>query len=254
MELTIVIGGAAGQGLNTVDYLLGKTLFRMGYNIFTAQDYMSRIRGGHNFVTIRFGTVPVESVSDEIDILIALNEETISLHKDRVVPGGLILYDGEAETGGKELLQIKAKEIARDINPRGVNTVFVGAVLKLLSPWIVLRGEKVIREYFSREDIQEDNIKLLQAGYNLVDSRIKLEKASRAGDQIYINGNDALAMGAAVAGVKFYVAYPMSPATGIMNYLAGKQKELGLVVEQAEDEIAAINIGPGCLPLAVSVP
>lgn len=244
MELTIVIGGAAGQGLNTVDYLLGKTLFRMGYNIFTAQDYMSRIRGGHNFVTIRFGTVPVESVSDEIDILIALNEETISLHKDRVVPGGLILYDGEAETGGKELLQIKAKEIVRDINPRGVNTVFVGAVLKLLS-LDCAEGEKVIREYFSREDIQEDNIKLLQAGYNLVDSRIKLEKASRAGDQIYINGNDALAMGAAVAGVKFYVAYPMSPATGIMNYLAGKQKELGLVVEQAEDEIAAINMALG---------
>lgn len=85
----------------------------------------------------------------------------------------------------------------------------------------------------------------MQAGYNLVDSRIKLEKASRAGDQIYINGNDALAMGAAVAGVKFYVAYPMSPATGIMNYLAGKQKELGLVVEQAEDEIAAINMALG---------
>ncbi len=109
MELTIVIGGAAGQGLNTVDYLLGKTLFRMGYNIFTAQDYMSRIRGGHNFVTIRFGTVPVESVSDEIDILIALNEETISLHKDRVVPGGLILYDGKQRQGVKNCSRLRPK-------------------------------------------------------------------------------------------------------------------------------------------------
>ena len=190
MELTIVIGGEAGQGLNTVDYLLGKTLFRMGYHLFTTQDYMSRIRGGHNFVTIRFGTEPVKAVRDEIDILIALNQETIDLHKDRLVAGGLILYDGEAEVGDKELLQIEAKAIARNINPRGVNTVFVGAVLKLLS-LDYQETVKVIREYFPREEIQEDNIKLLQEGYNRVSSRLKLEKGQASGEQIYINGNSA---------------------------------------------------------------
>lgn len=244
MDYTIVIGGEAGQGLKTVDFILGKTLFRKGYNVYTAKDYMSRIRGGHNFITTRISTESVKAVNDEIDILIALNEETVELHKDRVVDDGLIIFDGEKDVSGKKTINLNAKEIAESINPRGVNTVFVGAVLKLMS-LDTAEAENVIREYFDKQDIQEDNIKLLEKGYNSVNSVLKLKEGGPLGDQIYLDGNNALAMGAAAAGIKFYAAYPMSPSTSIMNYLAGKQEELDLVVEQAEDEIAAINMALG---------
>ena len=244
MDLTIVVGGEAGQGLKTVDIILGKTLFRMGYNVYSSKDYMSRIRGGQNFITSRIGTEPVTAISDEIDILIALNEETVDLHKDSVVEDGLILFDGEKELKDKKVINLNAKEIAKSINSRGVNTVFVGAVLKLMSLGTE-EAEKVLGEYFDDQKIQEDNIKLLQEGFKSVESVLELEEGSNPGDQIYLDGNNALAMGAAAAGLKFYAAYPMSPATSIMNYLAGKQEDLGLVVEQAEDEIAAINMALG---------
>ncbi len=244
MDLTIVVGGEAGQGLKTVDIILGKTLFRMGYNVYSSKDYMSRIRGGQNSITSRIGTEPVTAISDEIDILIALNEETVDLHKDSVVDDGLILFDGEKELKGKKVINLNAKEIAKSINSRGVNTVFVGAVLKLMSLGTE-EAEKVLGEYFDDQKIQEDNIKLLQEGFKSVESVLELEEGSNPGDQIYLDGNNALAMGAAAAGLKFYAAYPMSPATSIMNYLAGKQEDLGLVVEQAEDEIAAINMALG---------
>src|SRR5690554_8176042 len=106
MSLTIVIGGEAGQGLKTVDIILGKTFFRMGYHVYSSKDYMSRIRGGHNFITIRFGPKPVQAISDQIDILVALNEETVELHKDKVVDSGLIFFDGEKEVEGKKLINL----------------------------------------------------------------------------------------------------------------------------------------------------
>ncbi|MFW5971882.1 MAG: 2-oxoacid:acceptor oxidoreductase subunit alpha [Bacillota bacterium] len=246
MDLTIVIGGEAGQGLKTIDFILGKTLFRMGYNVFTSKDVMSRIRGGHNFITTRIGSESVNGITEKIDILIALNEDTVDIHKDKVVDGGLILFDGEKEVEGegKEVININAQEIAKEINSRGANTVFIGAALKLMG-LDTDAAEEVIAEYFASEDIQEDNVQLLQEGFDSVDSRIELEEGKDLGDQIYLDGNNALAMGAAVGGVQFYAAYPMSPSTSIMNYLAGKQEDLGLVVEQAEDEIAAINMAMG---------
>ncbi|MFP4662701.1 MAG: 2-oxoacid:acceptor oxidoreductase subunit alpha [Halanaerobiales bacterium] len=244
MDFTIVIGGEAGQGLQTVDYILGKTLFRMGYNVYTSKNIMSRIRGGHNFITTRIGTEPVKAITEDIDILIALNEETVEIHKDRVVDGGLIFYDGDKDVSGKKLINLNAGEIAKEINPKGVNTVFIGAVLKAMS-LDTDAAEKVVGEYFEDDGIVEDNIELLSEGFNSIDSMLELEESSGPGDQIYLDGNNALAMGAAAAGVQFYAAYPMSPSTSIMNYLAGKQEELGLVVEQAEDEIAAINMALG---------
>lgn len=243
MDFNIVVGGEAGQGLKTVDAILGKILFKMGYNVFSSKDYMSRIRGGHNFISIRFGTKKIEGSREEIDLLIALNEKSIELHKDKIKEKGILIYDGEPEVD-KEVVDLSAKEIASEVNKKGVNTVFIGAALKLMGFDISI-AEDVIRDYFSKESIQEDNLELLRKGYDSVDSCFALEEGNDLSSQIYIEGNDALAMGAAAAGLKFYAAYPMSPSTGIMNYLAGKQEELDMVVEQAEDEIAAINMALG---------
>lgn len=244
MKLNILIGGEAGQGLNTIDLILGKTIFKSGYHLFSSKDYMSRIRGGHNFNMIRFSNEPVTAISHEVDILVALNEETVTLHKDQLKEQAIVIFDGDVDTGGKELISLPARTIAKEINPRGVNTVFVGAVLKILGLSIE-KARTVLKDYFKKEEVADDNIKLLEKGYQKVNSYFNLPAASGLKDQLYLDGNNAIGLGAAIAGVQFYAAYPMSPSTSIMNYLAGKQSQLGIVVEQAEDEIAALNMALG---------
>ncbi len=243
MNKNILIGGEAGQGLKTISVILGKTLFRMGYNIFSSKDYMSRIRGGHNFIKIRFGTDEISGPVDKIDILVALNPETVEIHKDNLADDGVIIVDQDLDTE-KNLLYLPASKIASEINKKALNTVYAGAVLKVLGLKLE-ESENIIKEYFSgKEKIINDNFKLLKKGYQKADTRFSVPEGKKQND-IYLDGNKAVGLGALTAGLKFYTAYPMSPSTSIMNYIAGKQKELGIVVEQAEDEIAAINMALG---------
>ena len=243
MSKNILIGGEAGQGLKTISSILGKTLFRMDYHVFSSKNYMSRIRGGHNFIKIRFDDKKVNSPADELDMIVALNEETIDLHKDELKENGLILFDEEREIEGIGK-KIPARDIASEINIKGLNTVYVGAVLKLLG--LKLDScKKVIREFFEDDQLIDDNLKLLNKGYQEMEEKFDILPAEQEKDQLFINGNEAIGLGAVMAGVKYYTAYPMSPSTGILNYIAGKQDELGIAVEQAEDEIGAINMALG---------
>lgn len=243
MKLNLLIGGEAGQGLKTISGILGKSLFRMGYNVFTTKDYMSRVRGGHNFTKVRFGDEEVYGPEDDLDIIVALNEETITEHSDKLKKDGIILYEEKL----KDLDNIKtidAKKIAKEINPKAVNTVYVGAVFKILGLELN-ECKRVIKEKFKEEKVREDNLLLLKKGYEKFENTFSFPAVEKNSEDIYIDGNQAVGLGAVTAGVSFYSAYPMSPSTGIMNYIAGKQNELGIVVEQAEDEIGAINMALG---------
>ena len=243
MKKNILIGGEAGQGLQTIASILGKTLFREGYEVFTTKNYMSRVRGGHNFIKIRFGNEEITASAKELDLIVALNQESIDKHKENLKKDGIIL--SEEETKKNENIKIDAKARAADINPKGKNTVFIGAILKLFGLELD-KCKNVITENFSKKkEVIEDNHKLLKAGYESVEMKEEAIKVEQNEERIYIDGNTAVGYGAVSAGIKYYSAYPMSPSTGIMNYIAGKQKELGLVVEQAEDEIAAINMALG---------
>ena len=246
MNLNIVIGGEAGQGLKTLSNILSKTFFKMGFNIYSSKDYMSRVRGGHNFMSIRVGTEELTGPTTDEDILLALNEETIERHQDKVTDKGVILYDGETDVDA-DVVSVAAGDIAKEIgNSKVANTVFVGALLKLLDLELDMT-EKVLKDYFSDkgEEIAKVNSKALAQGYQAVSSQFSLPEVVKEGEQMLISGNQAVGLGAVMAGVKFYSAYPMTPSTGIMNYIASKENELGIVVEQAEDEIAAINMAIG---------
>ncbi|MDZ7671710.1 MAG: 2-oxoacid:acceptor oxidoreductase subunit alpha [Halanaerobiales bacterium] len=245
MDFNIVIGGEAGQGLTTVDNIMGKILFREGFNIFSSKDFMSRIRGGHNFMQLRISDQELYGPTDEIDLLVALNSETVDIHKDKLKDDGIVLIEGESNVLDKRTLLIPASVIAEDINPKGVNTVFVGAVTKIMGLDIDI-AKDVLKDYFD-DDILEDNIKLLERGYKSVEcvyDSLK-DNIKEKEDEIFIDGNSALGFGALTGGLRFYSAYPMSPSTGIMSFLAGKQKDYDLIVEQAEDELAAINMALG---------
>lgn len=245
MDFNILIGGEAGQGLKTVDNILGKILFREGFNIFSSKDFMSRIRGGHNFMQLRISDEKLYGPDNDLDLLIALNKESVDIHREQLKDDGIILIEGDEEVIDGRTILVPASVIADDINPKGINTVFVGAVLKIMNLRLD-KAKEVIKGYFD-EDLVGDNIKLLERGYKAVDpiyDNLK-ENVSDKSEEIFIDGNSALGYGALTGGLRFYSAYPMSPSTGIMNFLAGQQKNFDLVVEQAEDELAALNMALG---------
>lgn len=240
----ILIGGAAGQGMDTLAGIMEKILKRKGFEIFTIRDYMSRVRGGHNFIQVRFGTRSLSSHCDTLDGIIALNGETIENHLNRLKPEGFIISDEELSFEDDRLLRLPLKALAKNIgNPRVFGNVALGAFLKLFN-LDLSSVDGVLKDIFGKQEIIDQNISAFSEGHKLTD--VKHNLATPGYDEkILINGNDAVALGALAAGCKFYSAYPMTPSTSIMNYLASKMEEAQIVVEQAEDEIAAINMAIG---------
>jgi len=243
MIYNFLIGGAAGQGMETLSIVLEKLLKKKGFQIFTLQDYMSRVRGGHNFFQIRFGDEEINSHWNELDGIIALNKDTIELHLAELKPTGFIIADEAIEYKDDRVYKLPLKSLAKTIgNPKVFGNVALGAVLKLFDLDLSF-VEDLLKETFKAE-VAAENLAAFEAGYKEV--AVKYDIKAKAKDQsILINGNDAIALGALAAGCKFYSAYPMTPSTTIMNYLASKIEEAQIVVEQAEDEIAAINMAIG---------
>lgn len=253
MEVNVLVGGAAGQGMETVMNLLGKALVREGYGIIYSKDYMSRVRGGHNFSRLRISAGTPWTNVDSIDILVALNEETYDLHRDKLVPSGRVIYDPQLfdppddESRG---VPVELEKLAADAGGKVMaNTVAVGALLVLMGLQTAT-VEKLLEEVFAgKEGVAEDNVRALKAGYQSASRHCSacftLPARSGGGKKLFIDGNQVLGMAALASGCRFMSAYPMTPSTGVMNYLAGKINEYPLVVEQAEDEIAAINMALG---------
>lgn len=261
MDYSIKIGGEAGQGIQTIGDTLAKVFSRSGYHVFTHQDYESRIRGGHNFYQIRVADHPVMASREKIDIIVALDADTIALHEKEASPHGIVLYDssliGQVPVPGERaatrldmpMLELAIKQGSKIM----VNTVATGGVLGIFRLDIPILLQ-ILEATFQKKgkEVVEANIQAALSGYNHAITHCKTSafppdpEASASRQSIMlISGIDAIGLGALSAGCKFYSAYPMTPSTGIMNYLAGKEKEFGIVVEQAEDEIAAINMALG---------
>lgn len=254
MDYSIKIGGEAGQGIQTVGETLGKVFSRMGYHLFTNQDYESRVRGGHNFFQIRLSDKPVMASRDGVDILVAFDKESIQLHDRELTEAGIVIYDSSAlkETHDKpNFLDIPFADIAlkNGGNKIMANTVAIGAVLGILGIEID-RLTEIIKDTFEKkgEDVITGNLKSAAAGKDYAATQCKkctFSTLPTSNPKMLINGSEAIGFGAVAAGCKFYAAYPMTPSTGVLLYMSAKAKEHGIVVEQAEDEIAAINMALG---------
>lgn len=241
MDYSILIGGEAGQGMDTLGRLLEKTLKRHGFYVFSYSDYMSRIRGGHNFVQIRFSDKPMYAHTSNIDIILALNDETVDIHGPKLKAEGIIICDEDVATG-RDVLHLPFVETSKELeNPKVHTTVGLGVILKIFGlPTDV--AEEVIGETFN-EKIAKLNQRALLSGYDMVDATYSLKPLKDK--NIIVNGNQAVALGAIGAGCRFYCGYPMTPSTGILTYMASKSKDMGIVVEQVEDEVAALNMALG---------
>ena len=238
----ILIGGAAGQGIDTTVSILEKAFKRSGYFVYTLRDFMSRVRGGHNFMVIRFGNEVITSHSSKLDGIIALNEETVDLHLENLKDDGFILCDSNLK-GDFDAIRIPMAEKAKELgNPRVSGSISAGAILKLfgVNPEYV---DEIIEASIKKAYVKI-NQDAARFGYDSVDTKYP-HLGGKFKDRMLINGNQAVALGAIAAGLKFYSAYPMSPGTPIMEYLSKHGVSTGVVMEQAEDEIAAINMAIG---------
>ncbi|MBM4444091.1 MAG: 2-oxoacid:acceptor oxidoreductase subunit alpha [Chloroflexi bacterium] len=250
-EVNLIIGGEAGQGVQSAGYLMARALARDGYHLFADQDYESRVRGGHNFFRIRIAGAEVGAVSEGVDLLLAFNRESIDLHRGEMAAGGVIVFDHRRinDAGvGEGLFGMPLEGLAQESagNKLAANTVALGAMMRLLGcPPGSWRG--LLLEHFGSGEPGRSNAAAADAGYEYAAANFKgvfpqLVRPSGSSRRMLLNGNEAIALGAMAAGCKFVAAYPMTPSTSIMEYMAGKADELGLVVVQPEDEIAAINM------------
>jgi len=209
------------------------------------RDLMSRIRGGHNFSRIRFGAQVPKGHSERLDGIIALNEETVALHRESLSSEGFILMDSAIKGEDPRIIRLDMAQIAKTLgNARAAGSVAVGAALKLFGVTLDEERVKAVLGRVLRPEHVDINVKAALAGYEAVPKRFELAEGE-AGEQMLLTGNRAIALGALAADVQYYAAYPMSPSTSILESLAQWAQEAGIVVEQAEDEIAAINMALG---------
>lgn len=241
MDYTILVGGAAGQGIDTVVNLLERTIKRSGYFIFTYKNFMSMVRGGHNFMQLRFSDEPIYTFTSRVDMIFALNEETIGLHKDKLKEGGIIILDNETAKA-EDYNHLPLMEIAKELkNQKVYPTVGFGALVNYFG--LSLDMAKSVIDDTLGENISHINKLALEKGYEILER--KHELTSREDKHILINGNQALALGAIAAGCKYYCGYPMTPSSSVMTYISAKSDELGIVVDQIEDEVGALNMALG---------
>ncbi|MGD9142380.1 MAG: 2-oxoacid:acceptor oxidoreductase subunit alpha [Dehalococcoidia bacterium] len=255
-DFNILVGGEAGQGVQSIGIIIARTMARGGFHVFADQDYESRVRGGHNFFRIRISDADIQAVTEKLDLLVALNRETVELHQKELKSGGTIIYDGEsfpAPDTKKKVLDIPLNKIALDSvgNKLMANAVAAGAILGLVNYNFEI-SESVLTKEFARHGrkIIEDNIKAARAGFDFAGQHGRQKalpevKSSGKKPKILLNGNEAIALGAMAAGCKLIAGYPMTPASSIMEYFAEKEKDYGVVAVHVEDEIAAINMAVG---------
>ncbi len=256
-EAVMMVGGEAGQGVQSVGTILARSLALGGLHVFADQDYESRVRGGHNFFRVRGSKKNVRAINPGLDILVALNRETVELHRQELVQGGKIIFDAETskiDLKGPQYLDVPLIKLADETTGNKImaNTVAAGAVLGLGNfKFDVLAA--ALRKEFGRhgEKIVEDNIKAAQAGYDFARSSGQSlpfpayrDPGSRA-ERVLLTGNDAFAIGALAGGCRFIAGYPMTPASSILEFFATTGRQYGAVAIHVEDEIAAMNMAVG---------
>jgi 2-oxoglutarate ferredoxin oxidoreductase subunit alpha len=255
VDLSIAIGGAAGQGIATPGDILARIFVRRGLHLNAYNAYQSIVRGGHIFLTLRTSEEPVLSFGDKIDVMMPLNQDTMNRHLGLMRAGSTVLYNGDKIKPGEaapgvQLCPFSVKDLAPKVRGDLVqNTIALAAVLKLIGVEFKIL-EDILSLQFKRkgEAVVAENVGVARAGYEYAGANFKPLPFSLpdTGKKLaFFEGNQALAMGGAAAGVRFYCAYPMSPSSGVLHWMARHARQLGIMVRQVEDEIGVINMAIG---------
>lgn len=247
-NFSVLIGGKAGFGIDRAGSVIAGLLNRLGYRVYIYRDYPSLIRGGHTFSIIRASSHKIACHQNKIDFLLALNQETFNVHKDRLKPGAAVIYDsdsvnvpdtaGKIQTsgipGGTIIKEEKSSEIMR-------NSCIIGAFCKTAGiSWEI--AEAVLRKNFPKET--DMNLKVARRGY---DQAVELAKVEvlKSDKMPLVTGNEALGLGLVKGGLKAYISYPMTPSSGILHFLANNAGPFGLKVIHPESETGVILMALG---------
>lgn len=274
-DLTIRIGGEAGQGMDTSGAGFARALVRAGLHIFAHSDFMSRIRGGYNFYQLRISDQPIYAPDNVVHLLLAFSPDAITQSLNDLAPGGAVIHDTSLKVDAAALaarnlrafafpFEAKALEIGRPagMDPKRAklmtNTAALGATAALTG-FPFERIAQVITQNFGKKKGSAI------ANANLAMARWAFDEASQYADQfawklvpptnptnrMILTGNQAIALGAIAAGCKLIAAYPMTPATSIIEFMTAQSKRFDLVTKQTEDEIAAILYAIGANQVGV---
>ena len=241
-DFLVLIGGQAGQGTRFGGNLIAQVFNRLGYFIYIYEDYQSLIRGGHNFSEIRISKEKKEARKREIDVILALDQKTINLHKKRLKKEGLLIFN-QNQAKSKQGIGVPIEKIVKETGGSGpmVNTALISAFLRIFNVDFSL-WEEILR-FKIKNDI-EINLKIAKQIFEMIEPQFQFSKIKEK-ESLLMTGNEACAMGMIKAGLDFYFAYPMTPSTSILMFLSNKEKEEKIKTFQPESEIAVINMAIG---------
>lgn len=258
MDLTFNVGGAAGQGIDTIGDLLTRVFVKAGFYTFTRKDFESRIRGGYNFIQVRVSDSPVHAPANDVDIVIALSEDAILQQRNQLVDGGVIVFDDSIEFSDTEHcyhpspLQAKAKEVGGDV--RMTNAAALGSVLSILKYPFSLAEESLTSIFQRKGDkVVSSNVEVARTLYDITSEsftgtckhNLSALKTGPSEDRLILSGNRAFALGAMAANLKWISAYPMSPSTSVFSDIVSVANKLTIGTLQTEDEISAMLMALG---------
>ena len=251
-DFALAIGGEAGQGVATPGDVLARIYVRRGLNLNTYNAYQSIIRGGHIFLTVRISDQEIHTHGDKLDILLCLNQDTMNRHLGLLGPGSKVIYNGDSispgdAADGVELCPLPVSELTNNNRNKLLqNTLAVGAIMAFQGlDFQVLEESLTLRFERRGQAVVDENVGVARAGYDYAKANFhSFADVPPVGAKPLAvwSGNEALAMGGAAAGVKFYAAYPMSPASGVLHWMAQNARTLGIMVRQVEDEIGVANM------------
>ncbi|MCJ0913734.1 MULTISPECIES: 2-oxoacid:acceptor oxidoreductase subunit alpha [Mammaliicoccus] len=257
-QISWKVGGQQGEGIESTGEIFATAMNRQGYYLYGYRHFSSRIKGGHTNNKIRVSSKPVRAISDDLDILIAFDQETIEVNYHEMLEGSIIIADEKAkpqnpEDSKAQLVSLPFTGVAKELGTALMkNMVAVGATCAVMNLDTTV-FESLIKDLFGKkgESVVDLNIQALNEGYRLMSEQMDdlqsehtLEPTDSEG-HLFMIGNDAIGLGAVAAGVRFMAAYPITPASEIMEYMIDRLPALGGTVIQTEDEIAACTMAIG---------
>jgi len=256
VDLTVRVGGdSAAGGIVTTGEIVARIAAYAGLEIYTTRTIPAEIKGGHVMFQLRTSEEPVYSQGDDVDMLIAFDQESIDAYYQLVKPGGFLIYNAnDGKPPARDDIKqygLPLNDIAKKINfSRGRNIITIGAMVKLFDLPYDKAEEVVKRQLGRKKELLDQNLLALRTGYEYVEQNITKDSPYHLipetgiveADRLVMSGNQALAMGAIAGGCRFYAGYPITPASDIMEFLAAEFPQINGTMIQAEDEIAAINM------------
>ena len=256
----IGILGESGSGLLSTGEILTKALKNLGFYLVADREYMSLIQGGHSAYILNISKEPIWSLSESVDLMLALDKQSLEALDSKLIDNGLLLHGYEKPKGLRQILErLEARGVKEFALPSRemayanggtvlmTNMVLIGALWKLLGlPYQVIADE-VTERFKSKPKLLEIDLLCLQAGFDAVEKQVELELPTEIQDSIVLNGNLSLALGAVHAGCRVYYAYPMSPSSSILTYMMEMAPKTGMLVKQVEDEISVVQMAIGSM-------